>query len=118
LAGIVSITATILSALQTYLNFAEQAEKHREAGARYAEIRRQFDLIDIEFSRGGSDIREQAVARLKEIVNRLDEIGNKSPSIPDRIYDAARRSANAAAYPGDVAFLTEASPEGRGGTAN
>src|SRR5262245_65525716 len=32
LAGGISISATVLAALQTYLNFAEQAEKHKEAG--------------------------------------------------------------------------------------
>jgi hypothetical protein len=104
LAGGISILATVLAALQTYLNFSEQAEKHKEAGNSYAELRRKFDLLEIEMSQKGSSHNDQAISELKQIVTEQDEISKKCPSIPDKIYDAARQQAEGAALPSDVNF--------------
>jgi hypothetical protein len=65
LAGGISILATVFAALQTYLNFSEQAEKHKEAGNSYAELRRKFDLLEIEMSQRGSSHNDQAIFRTK-----------------------------------------------------
>jgi hypothetical protein len=107
LAGGISILATVLAALQTYLNFAEQAEKHREAGGNYAEVRRKFNLLAIEMSQKGTDFNDEAITILKEIVATLDEISKKSPAITDAIYDVARRQAEEAALPSDLDFRKE-----------
>jgi hypothetical protein len=104
LAGTISIAATVLAALQTYLNFAERAEKHQEAGSGYAKIRRQFDLLAIEMSQKGGEYNAQAMTELKRIVSDLNELSEKSPSIADKIYDAARVQAEAAASPSDLEF--------------
>ncbi len=90
LAGVISIFATVLAALQTYLNFSEQAEKHKEAGGSYAELRRKFNLLMIEMRLKGSDYDDQAISELKRIVAELNEVSKKCPSIPDKIYDTAR----------------------------
>jgi hypothetical protein len=104
LAGAISISATVLAALQTYLNFSEQAEKHKEAGNGYAEIRRQFDLLAIEMAQKNSDYNTQAMTEFKRIVSELDKLSKKSPSVPDKIYDTARVQAEAAASPSDLKF--------------
>jgi hypothetical protein len=104
LAGGVSVLATVLAALQTYLNFAEQAEKHREAGGNYAELRRRFNLLAVEMSQKGGDFNDQAIATLKEIVAVLNEVSKKSPAITDAIYDVAHRQAEEAALPSDLDF--------------
>jgi hypothetical protein len=104
LVGGISILATVLAALQTYLNLAEQAEKHREAGGNYAELRRKFNLLAIEMSQRGGDFDEQAITILKEIVATLNEISKNSPAITDKIYDIAQRQAEEAALPSDLDF--------------
>jgi hypothetical protein len=108
LAGGISILAAVLSALQTYLNYSEQAAKHKEAGGGYAEIRRRFDLLAIEMSQKGSNYDEEAIKELKRIVGALDELSKKSPSVSDKIYDTARQQAEAAATPSDLRFKSVA----------
>src|SRR4051794_32317862 len=43
--GLTSVTAAVLSALQTFLGFAERAEKHRDSGSRYGTIRRKIEAF-------------------------------------------------------------------------
>ena len=43
--GMTSVTAAVLAALQTFLRYAERAEQHRAAGARYGAVRRKLEAI-------------------------------------------------------------------------
>jgi hypothetical protein len=88
-AGVLSISATILAALQTYLGFSEKSAKHKEAGARYAAIWRCLDLLDLELRSLGDEFAPKAIEELRKIVSMLDEAGKESPSVPDRAYDVA-----------------------------
>jgi hypothetical protein len=107
LAGGISILAAVLSALQTYLNYSEQAAKHEAEGA-YAEMRRRFDVLAIEMSQKGSNYDEEAIQEFKRIVGDLSELNKKSPSVSEKIYDTARQQAEAAATPSDLRFKTAA----------
>jgi len=88
-AGVLSISATILAALQTYLGFSEKSIKHKEAGARYAAIWRCLDLLNLELRSEGDNFAKKAIEELKRIVARLDEVGKESPTVPDRAYKTA-----------------------------
>jgi hypothetical protein len=88
-AGILSLSATILAALQTYLGFSEKSAKHKEAGARYAAIWRRLDLLDLELKNSGEAFRQCAIDELKKIVAALDEAAKESLSVPDWAYDIA-----------------------------
>lgn len=88
-AGIFSISATILAALQTYLGFSEKAQKHKEAGAKYATVWRAFDILATELHNKGDVFADSAISQLKLIVVKLDELGEKSPSVPDGAYQIA-----------------------------
>ena len=86
-AGILSLSATILAALQTYLAFSERSAKHKEAGAKYAAIWRRLDLLHLELKNSGEAFQQSAIEELKKIVAVLDEAGKESLSVPDWIYD-------------------------------
>jgi hypothetical protein len=88
-AGVLSISATILAALQTYLGFSEKSAKHKEAGARYAAIWRCLDLLNLEIRSLGDEFSNKAIEELKKVVATLDEVGKESPTVPDRAYKTA-----------------------------
>lgn len=43
--GLISVLASVMASLQTFLRYAERAEEHRAAGARYGAIRRRLEAI-------------------------------------------------------------------------
>jgi hypothetical protein len=88
-AGALSISATVLAALQTYLGFSEKSAKHKAAGTKYAIIRRHLDLLDLELRSKGDAFASEALEGLKSISTMLDDAAKESPTIPDRVYRTA-----------------------------
>ena len=43
--GLLSVLAAVLAGLQTFLSYAERAEKHRTTSAAYASVRRELELM-------------------------------------------------------------------------
>ncbi|HWT39614.1 MAG TPA: SLATT domain-containing protein [Paraburkholderia sp.] len=78
--GLVSIAAAVSAALQTFLRYAERAEAHRAAGARYGAVRRRLEAIYA----GDPDARDgRHIGEVREILDRLAE---DSPSVPPRVF--------------------------------
>lgn len=73
--GFVSMAAAILSSLQTFLGFAERADRHRDAGVKYGTVGRNMELLINE------DVMPTGpeAARLKR---ELDDLAASSPKIP------------------------------------
>ena len=84
--GIVSVTAALSAALQTFLRYAERAEKHRAAGARYGAVRRRLEAV---FA-GDADAREAHY--LTAIRTELDRLAEDSPHVPPRIFYRTQRT--------------------------
>ena len=80
--GLMSIAAAILSALQSFLNINEKAEKHRSAGARYNAIGRELEQLLAQ---------DNSWEPLTEIRKRIDKLAEESPHIPESVYDALDR---------------------------
>lgn len=64
--GCVSMLVVVLAALQTFMRYAEHAEKHREAGAKFAALHKEIDQLlvcppkdDEELSRWMTSFRER-----------------------------------------------------------
>lgn len=64
--GCVSILVAVLAALQTFMRYAERAEMHREAGAKFAALHKEIDQLlvcppkdDDELSRWMTSFRER-----------------------------------------------------------
>jgi len=75
--GIMSITAAVLSALQSFLNYGEKAEKHRTAGARYNAVGRELEQLLAQNDDWSS---------LASIRERIDKLANDSPHIPEAVH--------------------------------
>jgi len=80
--GIVSVASAILAGLQTFLRFAESAEKHHSAAVKYASI-----CTDIEEIKA---LPESSRGDLKKVVNDLKRrkttLEAESPDFPGSIW--------------------------------
>lgn len=82
-AGLLSIAAAVIAALQTFLKFDARAAGHRETSAKYGALRRELDQLRATDSPIGK-------AQLAAIRSRWDEIDATAPPVPNRVHEAAR----------------------------
>jgi len=87
-AGVLSLVAAVLSAVQGILKYGEIAALHRAAAQRYGPLRREVEELLAEVD-PANPIAHQVVAGLRK---RWDEIDADSPSVPQKIYDDALAS--------------------------
>lgn len=91
LAGLLTLSGTVLAALQTNLGFAQTAEKHKAAGEAYRGICRAFGMFELKFASTGPDQRAVALSELDQLIAQLDKIPKGFPSVPDCFYEKAKR---------------------------
>ena len=88
LVGLLSVLAAVLASLQTFLRFSELAEKHRVAGARFAALKHEIELI-IAMPPSSPD-------KLREVLTELDQRWSKlredSPNVPRKIWRRIERN--------------------------
>lgn len=80
--GLLSISAVVLSSLQTFLNWSEKAEIHREAGAKFGSLLKELEQKKA-FLQNQDDIEKWTESFRK----RWDNLSLESPSIPKKIFD-------------------------------
>jgi len=109
IAGIISLVASVLAALQTSFKYSEIADSHKSAGGSYASMRRRLDLFFLKFPPESTD-RAAAVDEINEVIKDLNDLAKRTPSIPDNLYYAAVNQLHAEqektlqtfnAYPGE-----------------
>ena len=86
--GLLASIQFVVSSLHTWLRHSELAEKHRQAGARYAAIRRHIEEVRI---LGAADSATQAAA-IAEIRAGLDALGREAPRIPADIWRCTQQA--------------------------
>lgn len=86
--GFLASIQVVLSSLHTWLRHAELAEKHRQAGARYAAIRRHIEQVRV---LGATDPTTLAAA-ITDIRDGIDDLGRESPSIPADIWSRTQQA--------------------------
>jgi hypothetical protein len=84
-AGLLSVAAVILSALQTFLGYGQLAATHHAAAISYGALRRRVELITV--FRDSSGLREQ----MPVIAAAWTKLGENSPDLPLGIYEYARK---------------------------
>lgn len=94
-----SLSAAVFSSLQTFLRFAEQAEKHYAAGANFAALSKQFDLFLLDCDPSQRTC-EAARAELTRLVEKFNAIEANSLDMEDRYYNQAVEEARAKAAQG------------------
>ena len=86
--GFLASVQFVFSSLHTWLRHAEIAEKHRQAGARYAAIRRHIEEVLI---LAATSPATQAAA-ITEIRNGIDALGREAPTIPADIWSRTQQA--------------------------
>lgn len=84
-AGFVSILATVLSSLQTFLGYSERSSGHKEAAVGYGELRTEVEVLLSSDLPGVSNLDE----RIESIRSRWSALDRNSPTLPKRIYAEA-----------------------------
>lgn len=81
IAGILTLAAALLAALQTFLKFGEQAEKHQSAGFNAGALRRKTEQI---LSKGPNyNITNEEIEMIRK---EFDTLSKNSPIVPDNIW--------------------------------
>jgi len=85
-AGLLSVVAAVFSSLNTFLNYGELAERHRNASVKYGNLRREIEEL-ISFANNKTDLE----SIMKDIRTRWDAVDLEAPSVPQKIYDSVYR---------------------------
>lgn len=81
-AGFVSILATVLSSLQTFLGYSERSSSHKEAAVGYGELRTEVQVLLASDLPNVTDLD----ARIESIRTRWSALDKGSPTLPNWIY--------------------------------
>ena len=90
--GCVAVCAAVLASLQAFLNFADKAEHHKIAAAKYFTARRQLDMFQLTYQNKGDDAATAAIEELKIITEQLATLSNESPTLSEAVYRQATRA--------------------------
>ncbi len=104
--GLISVTAAVLSSLQTFFNFADLAERHRAAGVRYKNIIRELEQA---FTESPEWLREKA-DWMSDLRRRLDELELEAPVVPKAIYDRIEQRYKSVTFVHSAEQLTQPQP--------
>lgn len=86
--GLLSVLSAVLASLQTFLRYSELAEKHRIAGARFANLKHEIELLDSTRPPDATELR-QALATIEQ---RWAKLREESPSVPRKVWAFAEQT--------------------------
>ncbi|MEM1278437.1 MAG: SLATT domain-containing protein [Cyanobacteria bacterium P01_H01_bin.152] len=79
--GLMSLSAAILSSLQTFLDYSELAGKHKQASIKYGELRREMEQVLVE------NLDEEKQSHfMKAFSAKWNALDTDSPTIPNKVY--------------------------------
>jgi hypothetical protein len=82
--GVASLAASLLSALQTFLNYSERASAHASAAAKYGPLRRRIEMI------ATSSCDETTIRRELQVVqDEWENLDETAPVLAQRFHDYA-----------------------------
>jgi hypothetical protein len=87
-AGFISILATILASLQTFLGYAERSSSHKEAAVGYGELRTEVQVLLTCDLMAVPNLDE----RIESIRKRWSALDKASPTLPTSIYETTART--------------------------
>ncbi len=90
-AGVASLFVTMLTGLQVFMRASERSMEHRAAGARFADVRRRLELMEIRFHNANNDSVKVCISELENMLIELRELGSLCPKIPDKDYKSAKK---------------------------
>jgi hypothetical protein len=88
--GMISVAAAVLAGLQTFLRFAERADKHRSIGAQAGALRREIEQL---LAVGGTEHLEADT--LDNVRKEIDKLFADAPSVPELVWKRVSQTLNA-----------------------
>ena len=80
--GMVSMLASVLAALHTFLGFSQRDEKHKLTASGYASIRRELELM----KSFNVEEEKELEKKFEAVKQRMDHLAESSEEVPDRIW--------------------------------
>jgi hypothetical protein len=93
-AGGLGLSAAILAALQTSLRAAESATRHKQAGVKFGQLRRELEEY---LTVGLPQATAERAAQLTALRERWNAADDESPPMPKRFFERATQSLRKAA---------------------
>ncbi len=91
---VISAAATILISFQTFLNYGQRAEKHREAGSKYSSVRRKIEhLANKIFST--EEALEETIESLRL---KIDSLSESTPEVLPKVWKDVRKKYDKSTY--------------------
>ena len=87
--GVFSVIATLLAAIQAFLRSSAIAERHKAAGVKFGQLRRELDQTRLVGLPTDAAAREAA---LKDFRKRWDEAESNVPPVPSAIFKHVSRN--------------------------
>ena len=81
--------ALVIATLQPFLRYAERAEEHRAAGARYGAIKRRIEAI---YARAPETRLAHDFVEIREVLDRLPQ---EVPNMPTAVFIKTQRDLSA-----------------------
>jgi len=89
--GLLAFGAAILTAVTTFLNPQERADRHQLSGVQYSNLRRELrQFIQIDLSADSNTKNSEVI--LKEFTKKVHNIQSQSPAIPSFGWKLAKKS--------------------------
>lgn len=83
--GLLSVTAAVLAALQTFFRLGDVSAQNKAAAVGYEKVKHALDLFLLTYDPAGIETGK-ALDELKAIALDLEKVSDSSPSIPDSVY--------------------------------
>ena len=84
--GALSVTAVVLSSLQTFFGYSDRAEKHRNSAARFGATRRKLESV---YATGQGVTDSQLLEILRQ---ELDSLAQESLHVPAYVFDKVQKN--------------------------
>ena len=107
-AGLLSILATVLASLQTFLTLPQRVANHRNISAEFGSIRRALEELQAKLE-AHSLAAAQADEEVDKIKERIDKAEAGSPDVPKSVWERAYKEVKIG-----KSFLEQQSPTGEG----
>lgn len=101
--GALSILATVLSSLQTFLNLSDLSTKHHRAAVAYEAVLRKIDLFELKYDNRPDS--PEAQTALEQIAEKLNQTVAAAPTIPYALYKKTEQPETAAVRPRLIARI-------------
>jgi hypothetical protein len=87
--ALLSLLATVLAALQTFLGFSDLQNQHKRSGDGYSIARREIESLVMKYPNATGVTGEKGTNEFDSVKKILDDLDNTSPTIPDTVYNRA-----------------------------